>query len=158
MKHVQIENIEKAIEKVDNLHEDDLEILAEKHALSKPILLSYIMSAAIEYENEELEGLIIYYFCLLCEAFEFQGLKTSDVSEEQIDEFQEPYFEALDSYFESNDDEVLDDFCDQPILTQFIAIEISTEDEDGTTLDDETASQLFIVLCALVTLLNKSIA
>jgi hypothetical protein len=36
-------------------------------------------------------------------------------------------------------------------------MEISTEDDDGTTLDDETATQLFIVTLAMITLMNRAI-
>ena len=42
-------------------------------------------------------------------------------------------------------------------LNQFIAIEISEDDEDGTSLDDDTATQLFIVVTALITLLSRAI-
>jgi hypothetical protein len=38
-----------------------------------------------------------------------------------------------------------------------MAMEISTEDEDGTALDDETATQLFIVSLAMITLMNRAI-
>jgi hypothetical protein len=63
----------------------------------------------------------------------------------------------LDAYFENENDDVLEEFCDQPQLTQFMAMEISTEDDDGTTLDDETATQLFIVTLAMITLMNRAI-
>jgi hypothetical protein len=63
----------------------------------------------------------------------------------------------LDSYFENDDEEVLETFCDQPELAQFMAMEISTEDEDGTALSDETATQLFIVILAMITLMNRAI-
>jgi hypothetical protein len=36
-------------------------------------------------------------------------------------------------------------------------MEISTEDEDGSMLDDETATQLFIVTIAMISLMNQSI-
>jgi hypothetical protein len=39
-----------------------------------------------------------------------------------------------------------------------MAMEISTEDEDGSSLDDETATQLFIVTIAIITLMNRAIA
>ncbi|MDP4797427.1 MAG: hypothetical protein NWR50_01060 [Crocinitomicaceae bacterium] len=157
MKHVSFASIETAIKKVDNLDDDGLEQLSEKYALAQQTLLSYVMSAAIEYQNEKLEGLLIYYYCLISECFDTEGLKIRQVSEDDIDAFEEPYFDMLDAYFENDDDEVLEDFCDQPELTQFMAIEISTEDEDGTTLDDETATQLFIVTLAMITLLNRAI-
>ena len=157
MKHVTFSSIEKAIQKVDNLNDDELEVLSEKFALAQPTLLGYAMTAPEEYQNEELEGLLIYYFCLISEAFEQQGLELNAISEEEIDAFEEPFFEMLDAYFENDDAELLEDFCDQPELSQFMAMEISTEDEDGSSLSDETATQLFIVSLAMITLMNRAL-
>ena len=64
-KQVTLASIEKAIDIIDNLDDDQLESVSEKYALAQQILLDYVASAATEYENEELEGLIIYYFCLI---------------------------------------------------------------------------------------------
>jgi hypothetical protein len=157
MKHVTFSSIEKAIQKVDHLNDDDLEVLSEKFALAQPTLLGYAMTAPEEYQNEELEGLLIYYFCLISEAFEQQGLEMNIISEDEIDTFEEPFFEMLDAYFENDDAELLEDFCDQPDLSQFMAMEISTEDEDGSSLSDETATQLFIVSLAMITLMNRAL-
>jgi hypothetical protein len=158
MKHVSFKSIENAIKKVDNLDDDGLERLSETYALAQQTLLSYVMSAAVEYQNDKLEGLLIYYYCLISECFAQEGLKLKDITEDDIDAFEEPYFDMLDAYFENDDDEVLEDFCDQPELTQFMAMEISTEDEDGSSLDDETATQLFIVTLAMITLMNRAIS
>jgi hypothetical protein len=158
MSHVTFASIENAIKTVDNLDDDGLEQLSEKYALAQPTLLGYVMSAPEEYENEELEGLLVYYYCLISECFALQGLTVNPITEADIDAFEEPYFEMLDSYFENDDEEVLETFCDQPELAQFMAMEISTEDEDGTSLSDETATQLFIVILAMITLMNRSIA
>ncbi len=157
MKHVQLASIENAIKKVDNLDDDALEKLSETYALAQPILLGYVMSAAEEYDNEQLEGLLIYYFCLLSECFAQEGVLTAEVSEELIDGFEEPFFEMLDAYFENEDEDPLEEFCDQPHLTQFMAMEVSTPDIDGTALDDETATQLFIVTTAMIGLMARSI-
>lgn len=157
MKHVSFASIEAAIKKVDNLDDDGLERLSETYALAQETLLSYVMSAPAEYQNENLEGLLIYYYCLISECFTQEGLKLKEITEDDIDTFEEPYFEMLDAYFENDDEEVLEDFCDQPELAQFMAMEISTEDEDGSSLDDETATQLFIVTLAMITLMNRAI-
>lgn len=157
MKHVSFAAIEKAISIVDNLDDDGLEKLSEKYALAQPTLLGYVMSAPAEYNNEPLEGLLIYYFCLLSACFEEQGLRAAQVSENDIDEFEEPYFDMLDAYFENDDEDLLDEFCDQPELTRFMAMEISTEDTDGSSLDDETATQLFIVTVAMIALMNRAV-
>lgn len=156
MKHVSFKSIEAAIKKVDNLDDEGLERLSETYALAQQTLLGYVMSAALEYENEELEGLLIYYYCLISEAFNQENIRLRTVTDEDIDAFEEPYFQMLDSYFENDDEETLESFCDQPELTQFMAMEISTEDDDGTTLTDETATQLFIVTLAMITLLGRA--
>jgi len=36
-------------------------------------------------------------------------------------------------------------------------VEITTADDDGTSLDDETATQLFIVTTAMITLMGRAI-
>ena len=157
MKHVSVASIEAAIKKVDNLDDDGLEKLAETYALAQQTLLGYIMSALIEYQNEQLEGLLIYYYCLISEAFTQEKILLNQITEDEIDAFEEPFFEMLDQYFDQDDEEILNDFSDQPDLIRFMMIEISTEDEDGTSLDDETATQLFIVTCAMISLMNKAI-
>ncbi|MBL1280646.1 MAG: hypothetical protein COA33_010250 [Fluviicola sp.] len=157
MKHIQQTAIDKAIDKIDNLEDDGLERVAETFALAQQTLLGYAMSAAQEYKNEQLEGLIIYYFCLISEAFVQEKVFLNAVSEDDIDAFEEPFFEVLDQYFDTDDEEVLNDFIDQPELIRFMMIEISTKDDDGSSLDDETATQLFIVTAAMISLMNKAI-
>ena len=157
MKHIQQVSIEKAINKVDNLDEDGLERVSETYALAQQTLLGYVMSAAQEYKNEQLEGLLIYYFCLISEAFTQEQVLMSVISEDDIEAFEEPFFDMLDHYFDTDNEEVLNDFIDQPELTRFMMIEISTKDDDGSSLDDETATQLFIVTSAMTTLMNRAI-
>ncbi len=157
MKHISLSSIEKAIQKVDNLDEDGLERIAETYALAQQVLLGYVMSAAIEYDNEQLEGLIIYYYCLISEAFTQEGVLLNEITEDEIDAFEEDYFAMLDEYFKTENEEVINDFCDQPDLTRFMMIEVSTDDEDGSSLSDDTATQLFIVTLAMIALMNKAI-
>ena len=156
MKQVSFNSIEKAIEKIDNLDDDALELISEAFSKEKPTLLGYVMSAALEYKNEKLEGLLVYYFCLITEAFKQEQIVCNEISDDDIDAFEEPFFEMLDSYFDTDEDEILEDFCEQAELARFMAMEISIEDEDGTSLDDETATQLFIVTMAQVTLLSRA--
>jgi len=157
MKHISVSSIEAAIKKVDNLDDDGLEKLAETYALAQQTLLGYIMSAPVEYKNDQLEGLLIYYYCLISEAFTQEKVLLNQVTEDDIDAFEEPFFEMLDDYFDKDDEEIINDFTDQPDLIRFMMIEISTEDDDGTSLDDETATQLFIVTSAMITLMGKAI-
>jgi hypothetical protein len=79
------------------------------------------------------------------------------VVEADIDALEEPFFDMLDQYFESEDEEIIESFCDQPNLAQFMAMEVSEEDEDGSALSEETATQLFIVSLAMISLLNRAV-
>lgn len=157
MKHISVESIEKAIDKVDNLTDEGLEKLAETYALAQQTLLGYVMSAAVEYENEQLEGLLIYYYCLISETFSQEQAQLNQITEDDIEVFEQPFFEMLDEYFDKDQDDVILDFTDQPELIRFMMMEITTKDEDGTSLDDETATQLFIVTSAMITLMNRAI-
>ena len=157
MKHITHESILKAIDLIDNLDDNQFSDQLSNKEVNQPILLGYLLSAAEEYENEMLEGLILYYFSLIIEAFKNEGVEISQVTEEQIDTFQEPFHEMLDDYFDTDNEEILDDFCDQPHFTRFMIVEVSEPDEDGTELDDETATQLFIVALAAIVLLTRTI-
>ena len=157
MKHVSLAAIEKAIEVIDNLTDEQLENITELYAEAQESLLGYVMTAPEEYKNEDLEGLLIYYFCLVLEAFKQEGIELRSVTEEDIDALEEPFFDMLDQYFEDDDEEIIESFCDQPHLAQFMAMEVSEEDEDGSALSEETATQLFIVSLAMISLLNRAI-
>lgn len=157
MKQVTYESIEKAIDIIDNLADDQLEKIASDFSKAQPTLIGYALSASEEFNNERLQGLLIYYFCLIIEAFQQEGIELNEVKEEEVDEFEEPFFQALDGYFQTENIETLEEFVGQSVLVQFMTIEISTPDEDGTALDDETATQLFIVTLAVIYLLTNSI-
>jgi len=157
MSQVTLGHIEEAIKKVDTLDESALDTLSETQSTAQPVLLGYVMSASEEYQNEELESLLVYYYTVILEAFNQAGLTPKTVTEEQIDGFEEAYFAVLDQYFETEDEELLEDFSDQADLVRFMALEISIEDEDGATLDDETATQLFIVSLAMISLLSRAL-
>ena len=157
MKHVSLAAIEKAIEVIDNLTDEQLENITERYAEAQESLLGYVMTAPEEYKNEDLEGLLIYYFCLVLEAFKQEGIELRSVIEEDIDALEEPFFDMLYPYFEYYDEIIIASFCDQPHLAQFMAMEVSEEDEDGSALSEETATQLFIVSLAMISLLNRAI-
>ena len=157
MKQVTVNAIERAIKKVDNLDDSGLERIAETYALAQQTLLGYVMSAAFEYKNQQLEGLLIYYYCLISEVFTQEQIMLNQITDEDIDAFEEPFFEILDTYFERDDEETLFDFTDQPELIKFMMLEITTKDDDGSSLDDETATQLFIVTTAMITLMTRAI-
>jgi hypothetical protein len=156
MTNVSVKSIEKAINKIDNLDDDGLGKVSEYYANAQPVLLGYAGQAAIEYENPDLEGLLVYYFCIIAESFAQEGLTPKQVTENMIDEFEEPFFEILDAFFNSEDPDTLAEFSGQPELIQLMLMEISEPDADGTELDEETATQLFVVTTAITSLLSKA--
>lgn len=157
MKQVSINSIEKAINKIDNLDDDGLGRISETYAAAQQTLLGYVMSASVEYQNEQLEGLLIYYYCLISEAFTQEEVTIRNITDDDIEEFEQPFFDMLDQYFESEDEDIIHSFTEQSELVRFMMMEITTKDEDGTSLDDDTATQLFIVASAMITLMSRGI-
>lgn len=147
------QEIEDAFNKIDNLNDQELEQLCEKHTLNQPELLEYILSASVEYKNEQLEGLLVYYFCLLMEIRINKAPIELKIDEETIVSFEENFLNIINEYFESEKIELLEEYTDQGELVKFMIIEISTPDEDGSKLDEETAIQLFISSIAMIKLL-----
>jgi hypothetical protein len=156
MKTIPFASLDAAIEKVDNLDDNELEKLCEKHATAQPELIDYILSAAVEYENPDLEGLLIYYFCLLMEAYSHSECVLNKIEVSDIESFEEEFLGVLETYFEEENLELLEEYTGQPDLVHFMLVEISTADDDGTTLEDETGVQLFISTMAMVSLISKT--
>lgn len=154
---ITVESIEKAVKKIDTLDEDGLEKISEENVLQQTQLVGYIMSSSIEFDNEQLMELLIYYFNIFIEAIKNDGGQLNTLSEEEIDEFHEEYTGVLDSFSDKEDLEVVVDFCNQPILFSFLMNEINLEDETGQKLDDETANALFLTGVSLISLLDRAI-
>jgi hypothetical protein len=157
MSLIKIEDIEKALDKFDSLDDAGLERLSETYSLAQTELLGYLMQAAEEYENDELASYIMYYFCIILESFTQSNHELNRVTDEMIDAFHDEFMEVLEEYTSEEDPAILDTYINQPNLIGFIAEELDGEDEEGNELDIETSSQLFIVLSAMVGLLNRAI-
>ena len=61
MKHIEIKHIEKALDWVDHADDEQLEQGITEFSQKQPLLLDYILAAAEEYQNENLEGYLLYY-------------------------------------------------------------------------------------------------
>ncbi len=156
-KIVTTKSIENALKKIDNLTEDALEKKIETFQLLQPDLLPYLMQAGFDFDNEELNAFVVYYFAVTMEAFNVEGIKLNSVTEDEIGEFQESFLLALDEV--SKEDFLpMHELLNQPQLISFILNELEAKDEDGESFDDETQNQLFIVLMGMIGLLNQAIA
>lgn len=149
--------IKEAVLKIDDLNEDSLEKISEAHVLAQEIFVGYILSSAIEYENDTLLDYLIYYFNIFSEAFAMQGVKMNKIDEDAIDEFQEEYMETLDEYMETDDEDLIGSMCNQPLMVSFLIHEITGEDETGEVMEEDLASHVFIVGVAMIALMNRAI-
>lgn len=149
--------ITEATLKIDSLTEESLEKLSETHVLAQETFVGYILSSAVEYENDSLLDYLIYYFNIFSEAFTLQGVKMNKIDEAMIDDFQEEYIETLDEYMETDDEDLIGSLCNQPMMVSFLLHEITGEDETGEVMEEELASHVFIVGVALIALMNRAI-
>jgi len=157
MSQVSNENIEAAIKKIDGLGEDALDKKIETFTLQQQNLVDYLLQAGLEYENEELNMFSIYYFAIVMEAFNEAKISLKEISEDAIDDFQDPFVLALDAIYKDEDYSHMQDLIQQNGLMQFMMNEIEAVDEDGEALTEETKTQLFIVSSGMIGLLNGAI-
>lgn len=157
MTQIKVKSIEEAVLKIDKLDEDSLEKISETHVLAQETFVGYILSSAIEYKNDDLLDLLIYYFNIFSEAFIIQGVSLEKITDDHIEDFQEEYVQTLDEYMETEDNDLIASLCNQPNMLSFLLSEISMEDEDGEELDEETGTYLFIVGVAMIALFNRAI-
>ena len=91
------------------------------------------------------------------ESFIQEKIDLKRLSEDDIDDFQEPFLLSLDAINQEEDYTPLHELVNQPNLIQFMVNEIDAEDEDGETLDEETKTQLFIVSSSMIGLFTAAI-
>lgn len=156
MSTISPKHIENAISKIDNLSEDALDKIIETFALKQEDLLGHVMQAGVEYENEDLNTFSIYYFAIVMAAFEDAEIDLKAITQDDVEEFQEPFLLALDEINQNEDYTPLHELINQPNLIVFMANEIDAEDEDGEVLGEETKTQLFIVMSSMIGLLNNA--
>lgn len=154
---ITVKSIEQAVLKIDDLNEDSLEKLSEAHVLAQETFVGYILSSAIEYKNDELLELLMYYYTIFAEAFTIQGVQLEKITDDHIEEFQEEYVQTLDEYMETEDNDLIASLCNQPNMVSFLLNEIDMEDSNGEKLEEDTATYLFIVGIAMIALMNRSI-
>tara|TARA_B110000037_G_scaffold19257_1_gene20361 strand:+ start:75522 stop:76001 length:480 start_codon:yes stop_codon:yes gene_type:complete len=157
MSQVSIENIEAAIKKIDGLSEDALDKKIETYTLKQQNLVNYLLQAGLEYENEDLNMFSIYYFAIVYEAFEQGGINLKEITEDDIDNFQDPFVLALDTIYKDEDYSPMQDLIQQHHLSQFMMNEIESVDEDGESLTEQTKTQLFIVSSGMIGLMQGAI-
>jgi DNA-binding ferritin-like protein (Dps family) len=153
---ISIETLKKAVEKIDSLDDEGLEKLSETYVLQQSQLVGYIMSSVIEFENETLLELLLYYYNIFMDACAIEGATIKEVTEDDIDAYHDEFTEMLDEYSEKEDMEVIEDFVNQPIMLSFLANEMQVEDENGETLDEDTANMLFMVGISMIGLIDRS--
>ncbi len=157
MSQVSLNSIEVAIAKIDGLNEEALDKKIEDFTLMQENLVNYLLQAGLEYENDDLNMFSIYYFAIIMEAFIAEGLTVREITEDDIDDFQEPFVLALDAIYENEDYTPMQDLIEQHHISQFMMNEIEAVDEDGEELDEETQTQLFIVSSSMIGLLNRAV-
>lgn len=155
MEYINAEHINQAIEKVEGMEDEALSKLIETFTLEQTPLIGYSLQAAMEFENEELNDLVMYYFAVIYQTFKNAGYKLPTIDDELIDAFQEPFHSALDLIHSTEDYSEISSLINQPVLENWMVDEIGGEDAEGNVLGDETQIQLYLVAMTMIGLLNK---
>ena len=151
------EKIIEAIEFINDSSDDALDKYADLYADTQESLVGYVFQIANENDDDELLSYFVYYYTLIMYIFEKEFGTLATIPDEEIDSFHEEYSELLEEYSENEDFSELNDFVGQPVLVDFLIHDISSADEKGYVLPDETQNILNTVLIGLVGILSKSV-
>lgn len=154
MKHISNESIEKAVAYINELSTEDFDDYTEQVCSEQSCLVGYAMSSALEFENENLMNLLMYYFHVYYNSFQQEQIELITIDDEFIDAFQEDFFSILDEFQKENDVSILTTFSNQSNLISFLISEMNNELEND--LDSETADQLFLVSTGVISILSKA--
>lgn len=157
MAQITEKSITDAVLKIDSLSIEVLEKLSETYTLEQETFVGYILSSAIEYENDDLLDYLLYYFNIFSEAIATQGVKMKKIEEDLIDGFQEEYIQTLDEFMETDDEDLISSLCNQPMMLSFYVSDIFDEDENGEKLEEDLSNELFLVGVAMIALMNRAI-
>ena len=157
MTQITEKSITDAVLKIDGLSIEALEKLSETYTLEQETFVGYILSSAIEYENDDLLDYLLYYFNIFSEAIATQGVKLKKIEEETIDGFQDEYIQTLDEFMETDDEDLISSLCNQPMMLSFFVNDVFGEDESGEKLEEELSNELFLVGIAMIALMNRAI-
>ena len=108
------------------------------------------MKYKIAYIDEDKGWINTFY-----QTFKNAGFQLKTIDEDLIDDFQEPFHEALDLIHTSEDYSEISALINQPVIENWIVDEIASEDADGDILDEQTQIQLYLVVMTMIGLLNK---
>ena len=156
MEYVNADHINAALQKIEGMEDEALDKLIETFTLEQTPLIGYALQASMEFQNEELDSLVMYYFAVIYQTFLNADYKVKVVSDELIEAFQEPFHNALDMIHTTEDYSEISSLINQPVLENWMVDEIGSEDAEGNTLSDETQIQLYLVAMTMIGLLNKS--
>ena len=73
-----------------------------------------------------------------------------------IDGFQNEYINTLDEFIETDDEDLISSLCNQPMMLSFYVSDIFGEDDEGNSLDEKLANELFLVGVAMIALMNRA--
>lgn len=155
MEQITVKSIETAVKKIDDMSEDVIERYSETLVIAQETFVGYILSSAIEFENEELVNHLMYYFNIFHESFAQQGLAIAPITDEMIGQYEIEYFGILDEYQESEDFDLIVAFTNQPSMVEFFLSEINYDLEEGN-IDDDMLDQLFLVGVAVIAMMSRS--
>jgi len=157
MKQISEEVIEKSMAFINAANDEVLNQKSEQYADNHETLVAYVFQSAAEDDDEDLLGYLVYYYTLIMNIFETAGFQIPEISDEFIDEFHNEYLEIIENFDEDEDYTELSDFIGQPVLMSFLVQDISMEDDEGQSIDEEMQSMLNMILVGLVGILSRAI-
>lgn len=146
------ESIDKALEELNQLKEEDANNLMERLSQEQPVMVAYIAAMAENFEDQEIQDLFLYYFLAIWKAFTIETGNMPQVSEAQMEEADAKNNELLDAMEAQGENANPENYflqVNQEPLVAFITTELMEPDEE-LPLDEVAQGAIFSFLNVII--------
>ncbi|MBI5219157.1 MAG: hypothetical protein HY958_09535 [Bacteroidia bacterium] len=145
-------SIEKAVEKIDNIPEEEIQEYIDNAAKEQPNIIAYALATGNDLKQENSEDLL-YYTLVIWEAYKSETHDVPEVSEDILLKNEDAYLKNLEHLENSQNFEngVLDviNTTLQPALLSYIANELMDDSDTDDTINEEEVAEQGALFSAL---------
>lgn len=156
MNKVEVDNLDKALQKIDTIEESELQTLLDGYAEKQKPLVTYILATCESFENSQnIASLALYYYAVFYESFVNAEATPKAVTDEDMKNFLDQYMPIIENPdAEAMSDKMLE-LIQQDVLFSFLINEIVHEDDNGVKMGDDEQQQIYILGTIMIGMLNQ---
>lgn len=161
MKIISPKTIDKAMESMDSMNDQDLKQLVEVLAEEQPALMAFLLSQDEDFSEADFDNMVhLALIVFQCFKLEFKKMRTLEI--EEVEEFANAQISHFQKLEEMSDVDLEIEMANtltnakQPFLLECITEELAVLEEEGLIEDESGAAYFFPTLQLVIDLLDAA--